>query len=94
MISPYIIHLLILIGIYIILSVSLNLILGYTGLLNLGHVALFGIGAYASALLTMNGVPFVISFILAGLIAGVFGFLLVLATRKLKGDYYALANLG
>ncbi|MEK6922508.1 MAG: branched-chain amino acid ABC transporter permease [Nanoarchaeota archaeon] len=94
MISPYIIHLLILIGIYIILSVSLNLILGYTGLLNLGHIALFGIGAYASALLTMNGVPFVISFILAGLIAGVFGFLLVLATRKLKGDYYALATLG
>jgi len=94
MISPYVIHLLILIGIYIILSVSLNLALGYAGLLNLGHVALFGIGAYTSTLLTMNGVPFVISFLLAGLTASFFGFLLILATRKLQGDYYALATLG
>ena len=94
MISLYIIHLLILIGIYIILSISLNLALGYTGLLNLGHVALFGIGAYTSTLLTMNGVPFIISFLAAGLVASAFGFLLVLATRKLKGDYYALATLG
>ena len=94
MISPYVIHLLILIGIYIILSVSLNLALGYAGLLNLGHVALFGIGAYTSTLLTMNGVPFVISFLLAGLTASFFGFLLVSATRKLQGDYYALATLG
>ena len=94
MISPYVIHLLILIGIYVILSVSLNLALGYAGLLNLGHVALFGIGAYTSTLLTMNGVPFVISFLLAGLTASFFGFLLILATRKLQGDYYALATLG
>lgn len=94
MILPYLIHLLILVAIYVILSTSLNLALGYTGLLNLGHIALFGIGAYTSTLLVMNGVPFIISFLLAGLFASLFGFLLVLATRKLKGDYYALATLG
>lgn len=94
MIAAYFIHLFVLIGIYIILAASLNLALGYTGLLNLGHIALFGIGAYTSTLLVMNGVPFLIAFILAGLFASVFGFLLVLATKKLKGDYYALATLG
>ena len=92
--APYLIHLLILIGIYVILAVSLNLALGYTGLLNLGHIAFFGIGAYTSALLTMHDVSFLIAFIAAGVIAGLFGFLLVLATGRLKGDYLALATLG
>ncbi|MBC8501414.1 MAG: branched-chain amino acid ABC transporter permease [Nanoarchaeota archaeon] len=94
MIWPYLTHLLILIGIYVILTVSLNLALGYTGLLNLGHVAFFGIGAYTSALLTKAGVPFLLAFIIAGIFASIFGYLLVLATRKLKGDYLALATLG
>lgn len=94
MILPYLIHLLIIIAIYIIVAVSLNLALGYAGMLNLGHIALFGIGAYTSTLLVMNGVPFPIALLLAGLLASAFGFLLVLATKKLKGDYYALATLG
>jgi len=94
MIEAYLIHLLIIILIYVILSVSLNLALGYSGLLNLGHVAFFGIGAYTSTLLTIAGVPFIASFVAAGLLAGVFGFVLVLATKKLKGDYLALATLG
>jgi branched-chain amino acid transport system permease protein len=94
MIQEYFIHLLILIGIYSILAVSLNLALGYTGLLNLGHIAFFGIGAYTSALLTMKGVPFLLAFFLAGVVASFFGYILVLATKKLKGDYLALATLG
>ncbi len=92
--NPYITNLLILIAIYIILAVSLNLALGYTGLLNLGHIAFFGIGAYASTLLTQAGVPFIASFIIAGAISSIFGFLLVYATKKLRGDYLALATLG
>ncbi len=94
MFDAFIIHLLILIGIYVILAVSLNVAIGYTGLLNLGHIAFFGIGAYTSALLTKAGVPFVIAFIVAGLFTTVFGYVLVLATGKLKGDYLALATLG
>ncbi len=94
MISSYIANLLILIGIYIILAVSLNLTLGFTGLINFGHIAFFGIGAYTSALLVKAGVPFILAFLLAGLIASLFGFLLVFATKKLKGDYFALVTLG
>ena len=93
MIEAYLIHILVLVGIYIILAVSLNLALGYTGMLNLGHVAFFGIGAYTSALLTKAGVHFLIAFPLAGLFVTIFGYLLVLATNKLKGDYLALATL-
>ena len=94
MIEAYFIHLLILIGIYLILAISLQLALGYSGLLNLGHVAFYAIGAYTSALLTLNGYNFLFSFIMAGIIAMIFGYLLSLPTNKLKGDYLALATLG
>ncbi len=41
-------------GIFAVLALSLNLLLGYTGQLSLGHAAFFGIGAYASALLSVK----------------------------------------
>lgn len=93
MIEAYLIHLLILIGIYLILAISLQLALGFTGLLNLGHIAFFAIGAYTSALLTLHGFPFLPAFILAGIFAMLSGFLLALPTNKLKGDYLALTTL-
>lgn len=94
MIEGYVLHLAILICIYVILALSLNIALGYTGLLNLGHIAFFGIGAYTSALLTDVGLAFPFAFLCAGLLAAMFGYLLVIATNRLKGDYLALATLG
>src|SRR3989454_784716 len=52
--SPYFLHVVIMAGIFGVLALSLNLLLGYTGQLSLGHAAFFGIGAYASALLTLK----------------------------------------
>ncbi|MBT3304673.1 branched-chain amino acid ABC transporter permease [Candidatus Woesearchaeota archaeon] len=94
MIEAYFIHLAILVGIYLILAISLQLTIGYSGLLNIGHIAFFGIGAYTSALMVMNGVPFLIAFLSAGIVTMLFGFLLSLPLNKLKGDYLALATLG
>jgi branched-chain amino acid transport system permease protein len=93
MFEAYLIHLAIIIGIYSVLALSLQLALGYTGLLNMGHIAFFAIGAYTSALLTLNGVPFIIAFFLAGIISAFFGFLISIATNKFKGDYLAIATL-
>jgi branched-chain amino acid transport system permease protein len=50
----YLLHLLIVTGIFIIAAMSLNLLLGYTGQLSLGHVAFFGIGAYTSSLVSLG----------------------------------------
>ena len=50
----YALHVLIMTGIFIIAAMSLNLLLGYTGQLSLGHVAFFGIGAYASSLVSLG----------------------------------------
>lgn len=94
MIEGYLLHLLILIGIYIILALSLQLSVGFTGMLNLGHIAFFAIGAYVSALATLNGIPFFVAILAAGIIAAFFGWLLSIPTNKLSGDYLALATLG
>jgi branched-chain amino acid transport system permease protein len=94
MLSAYIIHLSIIIGIYLILAISLQLAIGFSGLLNLGHIAFYAIGAYTSALLALAGWPWFVCLILAGVMAMIFGFLLSLPTNKLKGDYLALATLG
>lgn len=93
--NAYLLNLGILLCIYAILAGALNLALGYAGLVNLGHIAFFAIGAYTSALLVKAlGVPYPLALLAAGLFAALFGYILVLATYRLKGDYLALATLG
>ena len=52
--SPYLLHIGIMTGIYVLLAQSLNIMLGYSGLLSLATPALLGMGAYASAPLSMK----------------------------------------
>lgn len=91
----YILHLLVLLTIYLILSFSLNVLVGYTGLLSLAHAAFYGIGAYTSSLLMIKWkVSFPLA-LLAGVGMAVLLSLLVAApSLRLKGDYFVLASLG
>ncbi len=88
-------HLLVLSGIFIILTSSWNLLAGYAGLLNLGHAAFFGIGGYSSALfaLKLNLSPW-IGLPLGGMIASVFGILLGIPSFRLSGPYLAITTIG
>lgn len=93
--TAYLLHLAILSGIYIILTVSLNLIIGYAGQVSLGHAAFYGIGAYTSALVSLNWhFPFPLALVSALLIAGAWGLALGLPTLRLKEDYLAVVTLG
>ncbi|PIR03665.1 MAG: branched-chain amino acid ABC transporter permease [Candidatus Magasanikbacteria bacterium CG11_big_fil_rev_8_21_14_0_20_39_34] len=95
MFSTYFIHLAVIITIFIILAVSLNLVLGYTGMINLGHIAFYGIGAYASAILTISHqFNFLLAVFCGGLIASACGWFLTVITNRLKGDYFALGTMG
>lgn len=83
------------IGIFTILALSVNIITGYIGQPTLGHAAFFGIGAYASAILTGRyGVPFLLSLPLSGLIAGFIGALLGLASLRVRDDFLAITTIG
>jgi branched-chain amino acid transport system permease protein len=93
--TAYIIHLAILVCIYAILALSLNLIMGYAGLFSLSHAAFFGIGAYATAILTTTyKFNFFASALLGIIIAMTASALIGLVLSKFKGDYYTLGSLG
>ncbi len=91
----YILHLLIMIGIYLILSYGLNLVVGFGGLLSLCHAVFYGIGAYASTLLMIKaGVAFVPSVLLSMVITGIIAFLIGIPALRFRGDSFVLVTLG
>ena len=93
MFQDYILDTLIYVGIYGILAISLNLEAGYTRLMNFGKVAFFAIGAYASALLSIAGAPFLTGLIAGILLSAMFGFLVALPALRLRADYLAIVTL-
>lgn len=94
-INDYLMHIVIMIGIFSILSMSLNVIIGYAGQFALGHAAFYGIGAYSAALLMIHfHVSFWIALPAAAVIAGFFGFLLGTPVIRLRGDYLGIVTLG
>ncbi len=93
----------------ILVSVSLNVINGMAGQFSIGHAGFVGIGAYASAVVASQlhqklgfdaptlGHSFAvvpIALLVAGVLSGLFGFLLGLPSLRLKGDYLAIVTLG
>ena len=88
----YIYHILIVCLIYSVFALSLNLELGFTGLYNFGHIAFFGIGAYTSALLSIQGTPVPVAMAAGALAAGIAGGLFSLPALRLSGDYFGIAT--
>lgn len=82
-------------GIRVILAVGLNLLMGYAGQISLGHAAFFGMGAYASAILTTRCAWPALLAMAAGLaVAGASAWLLARPILRLRGHYLAMATLG
>jgi branched-chain amino acid transport system permease protein len=93
--SSYFHHLLVLWMLYALLALSLNIIVGYLGELSFGHAAFFGIGAYATAILTMeHGFPALAALIAAGIIAGLFGAVIGYVALRIEGPQFAILTLG
>jgi len=91
----YLLHILVITGIYIILTLSLNLIVGYTGLPALGHTAFSCIGAYTSSLLVLKFRLSPWFGLLAGAcISALAGTIVAFPSLRLKGDYLAIATFG
>jgi len=87
-----------LIAIYALLALGLNVVVGFAGLLDLGYVAFYAVGAYLYAFLdsAQFGIhlPFLLTLILGGGLAAMFGVLLGIPVLRLRGDYLAIVTLG
>ncbi len=85
-------------GIMTISALGLNLVYGYTGQFSLGHAAFYGIGAYASALVTRtlggNILTLLLGIVAGAVLAGAVAFLIGLPILRLRSDYLAIATLG
>ena len=85
----------------IILAVSLNLVVGFLGELSLGHAGFMCVGAYIGCffanymhqVISSDLVVLILSMIVGGLVAAVFGFIIGLPALRLKGDYLAIVTL-
>ena len=94
------------VGIFAMLALALNLQWGYTGVFNFGIVAFFMVGAYTSALLTLEpsgdfenhilGLewPIPLGWIGGAVAAGMLALLIGLPTLRLRRDFLAIATIG
>jgi branched-chain amino acid transport system permease protein len=88
-------HIIVMAGIFTILTLSWNLLAGFTGQLNLGHAAFYGIGAYTSSLLALKlGISPWFGLFGGGLLAACFGLLLGVPALRLSGPYLAITTIG
>ncbi len=92
--GSYWINVMVLMGIYSIITMGLSLLMGYAGQISLGHGAFFGMGAYASGLLCtqLNFNPW-LAMLTAMLLTCVAAYLIGLPTLRLHGHYLAMATL-
>lgn len=78
-----------------VLAVGMNVVFGYMGHIPFGYAAFWGLGAYGSALATLNlQWPFWATFIIGAGISTLAGLFIGWISLKLRGAYFAISTLG
>ena len=81
-------------AITILFALSLNIITGFCGQVSLGHAAFYGLGAYTGAMLTKAGWPLIAALPPAAVVAGSVGFVVGLASLRVRHDFLAITTMG
>src|SRR5215813_10369130 len=76
-----------------IVGVGLNILVGLAGQISIGHIGFYAIGAYAVAVLTLNGSNFWLALAVAGVLAAAIGALLALPAMRVSGPYLAMMTI-
>jgi len=92
--SNYIVRLATIIAMYSALTLSWNFIGGFTGYPSFATAAFFGLGSYAGALAQNAGMPMLIAWLIATILAGAFAAALGGILLRLKGHYFAIGSIG
>lgn len=100
LLNPYVVQILMYVGINMILTLSLNLVNGYMGEFSVGHAGFMAIGAYVSAIVSVWYLPrdlgpwlFPLMLIIGGLAAAVAGLVVAVPSFRTRGDYLAIVTL-
>ncbi len=93
--SAYMEGILILLLINAMAAMGVSLLTGFTGIFTLGHAAYLALGAYTTAILTLDyGFAWFPAVLAGGAVAMLVGCLIGIPTLKLMGDYYAIVSIG
>ena len=93
--NGYQIHIMNLVGIYILLSLGLNIAMGYAGQMNLAMGALWAVGAYTAGLLnTRLGFPLWLTLPCAIVAGGLVGGFVGLPALKVRAHYLSIVTIG
>ncbi|MEH2249775.1 branched-chain amino acid ABC transporter permease [Nostoc sp.] len=92
--ADYLIFLAISTALFALFALGLNLQWGFTGLINFGHIAFMTLGAYTTVLLSLKGVPLLISAVAGAIVAALLGLVIGFATLRLREDYLAIVTIG
>src|SRR5438094_6753496 len=81
--------------IFSLAALGLNILTGYAGQLSLATAAFMAVGAFAAYNfeLRVPGMPMLLSFVLAGIVAALIGIVFGLPSLRIKGFYLAVATL-
>jgi branched-chain amino acid transport system permease protein len=90
----YIIQLLNIAILNAIVVLGLNFATGWTGQINFGQAAFYGLGAYATAIATKSGLPWIITPVLSVAIVLAASLILGLPTLRLRTYYLAMTTIG
>lgn len=77
-----------------IVVMGLNFATGWTGQINFGQAAFYGLGAYATAIATKSGLPWIVTPVLSVVIVLAASLVLGLPTLRLRTYYLAMTTIG
>ncbi|PLX79762.1 MAG: branched-chain amino acid ABC transporter permease [Desulfuromonas sp.] len=93
--NPYTLGLTNLIALHVVVVLGLNLFIGYAGQISLGHAAFYGLGAYGSAIATVNfGINPWLAMLLVAFLVALVALVIGIPVLRLAGHYLAMATLG
>jgi len=93
LVNPFHLFVLTLIAIFALAGVGLTIIMGWTGQVALAHVGFFAIGAYGANYLTIQGLPWFVSMVIAAIVSAAVGAVIGFPAARLRGFYLAIATL-
>jgi len=93
--NNYHLSILVFIGLNTMLTLGLSLLMGYAGQISLGHAVFFGLGAYATGILTtrLGWSPW-LALVAAALITAAIAYAIGIPIFRLRGHYLAMVTLG